>query len=74
MSYGLTIKVLEEGLSRDGLNTTSVRHHLQAVGQRGEDELGDEQAMFLFYPGRRNTVHHVGMEGERGELAGEAGG
>jgi hypothetical protein len=47
MSYGLTIKLLEEILPLDGLNTTSVRNHLQAVAQRCEDELGDEQAMFV---------------------------
>jgi hypothetical protein len=47
MSYGLTIKLLEEILPLDGLNTTSVRHHLQAVAQRCEDELGDEQTMFV---------------------------
>src|SRR5882724_6844078 len=47
MSYGLTIKLLEEILPLDRLNTTSVRHHLQAVAQRCEDELGDEQAMFV---------------------------
>jgi len=29
MSYGLTIKLLEEVLPLDSLNTTSVRHHLQ---------------------------------------------
>jgi hypothetical protein len=47
MSYGLTTKLLEERLPRDGLNTMFVRHHLQAVGQRREDELGDEQGMFV---------------------------
>jgi Domain of unknown function (DUF4277) len=47
MSYGLTIKLLEEVLPLDSLNTTFVRHHLQAVAQRCEDELGDEQAMFI---------------------------
>ncbi len=40
MSYGLTIKLLEEILPLDGLNTTSVRHHLQAVAQRCEDRWG----------------------------------
>jgi hypothetical protein len=47
MSYGLTITLLEEVLPLDSLNTTSVRHHLQAVAQRCEDELGDEQTMFV---------------------------
>ena len=43
----MTIKLLEEILPLDGLNTTSVRNHLQAVAQRCEDELGDEQTMFV---------------------------
>jgi hypothetical protein len=47
MSYGLTIKLLEEVLPLDSLNTTSVRNHLQAFAQRCEDELGDEQTMFV---------------------------
>jgi hypothetical protein len=38
MSDGLTIKLLEAVLPLDSLNTTSVRHHLQAVAQRCEDE------------------------------------
>jgi hypothetical protein len=43
MSYGLTVKLLEEVLPLDGtLNTTTMRNHLQAVAQRCEDELGDE--------------------------------
>jgi hypothetical protein len=37
----------EEILPLDGLNTTAVRNHLQAVAQRCEDELGDEQTMFV---------------------------
>jgi hypothetical protein len=48
MSYGLTVKLLEEVLPLDGvLNTTTMRNHLQAVAQRSEAELGDEQPMFV---------------------------
>jgi hypothetical protein len=48
MSYGLMVKLLEEILPLDGtLNMTTIRNHLQTVAQRCEDELGDEQAMFM---------------------------
>jgi hypothetical protein len=48
MSYGLTVRLLEEVLPLDGtLNMTTMRNHLQAVAQRCEDELGAEQMMFV---------------------------
>jgi len=48
MSYGLTMKLLAEVLpiGRE-VNTTTIRNHLQAVAERCEDELGDEQLMFV---------------------------
>ncbi len=47
MSYGLTTKLLEEVLPLEGeVNAATIRNHLHQVGQRLEDELGDEQAMF----------------------------
>ena len=47
MSYGLTTKLLEEVLPLEGeVNAATIRNHLCQVGQRLEDELGEEQAMF----------------------------
>ena len=47
-SYGLTAKLLAEVLPLGRtLHATAVRHHTQAVAQRLEDELGDEQAVFI---------------------------
>jgi hypothetical protein len=48
MSYGLTMKLLAEVLPMGReVNATTIRNHLQEVAQRCEDELGDEQAMFI---------------------------
>jgi hypothetical protein len=48
MSYGLTVKLLEEVLPLGATpNPTTMRNHLQAVAQRCEDELGEEQMMFV---------------------------
>jgi hypothetical protein len=48
MSYGLTMKILTEFLPMGReVNATTIRNHLQAVAQRCENELGDEQAMFI---------------------------
>jgi hypothetical protein len=48
MSYGLTMKLLTEVLPMGReVNATTIRNHLQKVAQRCEDELGDEQAMFI---------------------------
>ena len=47
MSYGLTVKLLEEILPLEGqLNPASVRNHLHSVAQKVEAELGEEQTMF----------------------------
>ncbi|MBV8883012.1 MAG: ISKra4 family transposase, partial [Chroococcidiopsidaceae cyanobacterium CP_BM_RX_35] len=48
MSYGLTVKLLEEVLPiGDEINTTTMRNHLQRVAQRLEEELGEEQWAFI---------------------------
>ena len=47
MSYGLTVKLLEEILPLEGkLNATSVRNNLHAVAQKAEEQLGEEKFMF----------------------------
>lgn len=48
MSYGLSVKLLEELLPiSPTLNAGSVRHNLYQVAQRLEAELGEEQAVFI---------------------------
>jgi hypothetical protein len=48
MSYGLTTKLLEEVLPiGKHVNAETVRHHLHAVAERTEAELGDEQVFFV---------------------------
>jgi hypothetical protein len=48
MSYGLTAQLLSEVLPLDGqVNPTTVRRHLQRVGQRTDSELGDEHHQFI---------------------------
>jgi hypothetical protein len=48
MSYGLTVELLTEILPlKNQINTTSVRHRLQRVGERIEGELGEEQPHFI---------------------------
>ena len=47
MSYGLTVKILEEILPLEGkLNAASVRNNLHAIAQKVESELGEEEFMF----------------------------
>lgn len=46
MSYGMTVKLLEEVLPLD-ISPSSVYHSTQQVAQRLEKELGDEQMMFI---------------------------
>lgn len=46
MSYGMTVKLLEEVLPLD-ISPSSVYHSTQQVAQRLENELGDEQMMFI---------------------------
>src|SRR5262249_54832397 len=48
MSYGITTKLLEEVLPiGEHVNAETVRHHLHAVAERTEAELGDEQVFFI---------------------------
>ncbi len=48
ISYELTTKLLHEVLPLDSKhNPVTVRNHLLRVGQRVEERLGDEQAMFI---------------------------
>jgi len=48
MSYGLTTKLLDAVLPiGKQVNAETVRHHLHAVAQRTEAELGDEQTVFI---------------------------
>jgi hypothetical protein len=48
MSYGLSVKLLEELLPiSPTLNAGSVRHNLYQVAQRLEAELGEEQTVFI---------------------------
>lgn len=46
MSYGMTTDLLNDVLPIDVCDS-SVRHQVQSVAQRSEDELGSEQAMFI---------------------------
>jgi hypothetical protein len=48
MSYGLSLKVLEEVLPiGEELNAATLRNHLLGVGRRLEDELGEEKMCFI---------------------------
>ncbi|NJM65715.1 MAG: ISKra4 family transposase [Acaryochloris sp. RU_4_1] len=48
MSYGLSVDLLAEVLPLDSqINCSSVRSHLHHLGQRLDDELGEEQYMFV---------------------------
>ncbi|MBW4433193.1 MAG: hypothetical protein KME28_16075 [Pelatocladus maniniholoensis HA4357-MV3] len=48
MSYGLSVKLLQEVLPIEGeINTTSVRNNLHKIGQRLEDELGEEKGVYV---------------------------
>jgi hypothetical protein len=48
MSYGMTTKLLDEVLPiGKHVNAETVRHHLHAVAERTEAELGDEQVFFI---------------------------
>ena len=47
MSYGMTTKLLDEVLPiGKHVNAETVRHHLHAIAERTEAELGDEQGGF----------------------------
>jgi len=48
MSYGLSVKLLQEVLPIEGeINTTSIRNNLHSIGQRLEDELGEEKGGYI---------------------------
>ena len=48
MSYGLSVKLLQEVLPIEGeINTTSVRKNLHSIGQRLESELGEEKGSYI---------------------------
>jgi hypothetical protein len=48
MSYGLSVKLLQEVLPIEGeINTTAVRKNLHSLGQRLEDELGEENGTYI---------------------------
>jgi hypothetical protein len=48
MSYGLSVKLLQEVLPIEGeINTTAVRNNLHSLGQRLEDELGEENGTYI---------------------------
>jgi hypothetical protein len=48
MSYGLSVRLLREVLSiGQALNATTIRNHVKSVGQRIDDEIGDEQMCFI---------------------------
>ncbi|MEO0840043.1 MAG: ISKra4 family transposase, partial [Cyanobacteria bacterium J06643_5] len=48
MSYGLSVKLLEELLPLEGeISATSVRKNLHSFGQRLEDELGEEKGVYI---------------------------
>jgi hypothetical protein len=48
MSYGLSVKLLQEVLPIEGeINTTTVRNNLHKIGQRLEDELGEEKGVYI---------------------------
>jgi hypothetical protein len=48
MSYGLSAKLLQEVLPIEGeINTTAIRNNLHRIGQRLEDELGEEKGGYI---------------------------
>lgn len=48
ISYGLSVDLLAEVLPVDGqINCSSIRDHLHQMGQRLDNELGEEQYMFI---------------------------
>lgn len=48
MSYGLSVKLLQEVLPIEGeINTTAIRNNLHTIGQRLEDELGEEKGGYI---------------------------
>jgi hypothetical protein len=48
MSYGLSVKLLQEVLPIEGeINTTAIRNNLHSLGQRLEDELGEEDGTYI---------------------------
>lgn len=48
MSYGLSVKLLQEVLPIEGeINTTSIRSNLHSLGQRAENELGEEKGGYI---------------------------
>ena len=48
MSYGLTVELLKEVLPiSQELSTTAIRQRVRQTAQRLEDELGEEQDMFI---------------------------
>jgi hypothetical protein len=48
MSYGLTADVLQELLPLGGtIQATTIRNHAQQVGERMEEELGEEKVFFI---------------------------
>jgi hypothetical protein len=48
MSYGLTVKLLEDVLPLDEpLHAVTIRNHVLTVAQRLEDALGEEQWSFI---------------------------
>lgn len=63
MSYGLSVKLLQEVLPIEGeINTTSVRKNLHSVGQRLESELGEEKGSYMEgYPGDWGKLPRPGL-------------
>ncbi len=48
ISYGLSVKILEELLPIEGqINATTVRNNVQSIAQRLENELGEEEDMYI---------------------------
>ncbi|ACB00945.1 MULTISPECIES: ISKra4-like element ISSysp7 family transposase [Cyanophyceae] len=48
VSYGLSVQLLDEVLPLNGtLNPSTVRYHLHQMGQKLDDELGEEQIMYV---------------------------
>lgn len=48
MSYGLSVKLSQEIVPIEGeINTTSIRNNLHSIGQRLEDELGEEKEGYI---------------------------
>ena len=48
MSYGLTVKLLQEVLPIEkAINTATVRNHVHGVAQRIDGELGEERVFFI---------------------------